>query len=75
MRIKVGDVKDFENNRNYKGMTIKDRKRELKVYKANIMRIIRHLICFKKYKNIESRFNIINNGSDIKSKFKAMTRS
>jgi hypothetical protein len=75
VRIKVGDVKDFENNRNYKGMTIEDRKRELKVYKANIMRIIRHLICLKEYKNIESRFNIINSGSDIKSRFKAMTRS
>ena len=55
-------------------MTIKDRKRELKVYKANIMRIIRHLICFKKYKDIKSRSDIINNGSDIKSGFKATTR-
>ena len=75
MRIKVGDVKDFENNRNYKGMTIKDRKRELKVYKANIMRIIRHLICFKEYKNIELRFDIINSGSDIKRGLKATIRS
>ena len=71
MRIKVGDVKDFENNRNYKGMTIKDRKRELKVYKANIMRIIRYLIYSKKRGSTKLRSNTINGGSDIRSGSKA----
>jgi len=73
--MKVNDIKNSENNRNYKRMTIKDEKRELKAYKVNMMRIIRHLICLKKYKDIKSRFNIINNESDIKSGFKAMIKS
>jgi hypothetical protein len=74
MRMKVDDIKDFKNNRNYKGIIIKDGKRELKAYKANTMRIMRHLICLKEYKDTESRSDIINNGSNIKSRFKATTK-
>ena len=51
-------------------MAIKDGQREPKAYKANIIKIIRHLIYFKKYKSIKLRFNIINNESNIKSRFK-----
>ena len=74
MRIKVSDIKDFKNNGNYKRTTIKDRRREPEAYKVNMMRIIRHLICLKKYKDIKLRSDIINNGSDIKSGFETMTK-
>ena len=70
MRINLSNIKDLKNHRNYNGIAIKDGRREPKAYKANIIRIIRHLICLKKYKSIKLRFNIINSGSDIKSKFK-----
>ena len=73
--MKISDIKDFKNNKNYKRTIIKDRKRESEAYKVNTMRIIRHLICFKKYKDIESKSDIINNESHIKSGFKATTRS
>jgi hypothetical protein len=41
VRIKMGDIKDLKSNRNYSRTTIKDRQREPKAYKANIIRIIR----------------------------------
>ena len=49
---------------------MEDGQQEPKAYKANIIRIIRHLICPKKYKSIKLRFNIIDNRSNIKSKSK-----
>jgi hypothetical protein len=51
-------------------MAIEDGQREPKAYKANIMRIIRHLICLKKRRSIKLRSNAINGGSDIRSGFK-----
>ena len=71
MRTNLSNIKDLENYRNYNGMAIKDGRREPEAYKANIIRIIRHLICSKKRKSIELGSNTIDNGSDIKSGFKA----
>ena len=51
-------------------MAIEDGQWKFEVYKVNIMKIIRHLICFKRRRDIESKPDIINNKSDIKSKFK-----
>jgi len=70
----VGDVKDFENNRNYNKTAIKDGQWKPEAYEVNTMKIIRDLIYFKRRKNTESRLNIINNGSDIKSGSEAATR-
>jgi hypothetical protein len=50
---------------------MEDGRREPKAYKANTMRIIRHLICPKKRRSTKSGSNIINGGSDIKSRSKA----
>jgi hypothetical protein len=69
--INLGDIKDPENYRNYNRTAIKDRRRESKVYKANIIRIIRHLICPEKRGSTELGSNIIDSGSDIRSRFKA----
>jgi hypothetical protein len=64
-------MKDLKNHRNYNGMAIKDKWREPKAYKANIMRIIRHLICPKKRGSTKLESNTINGGSDIRSGSKA----
>ena len=74
MQINLSDIKDLKNHRNYNGIAIKDGRQEPKVYKTNIIRIIRHLIYFEKYKSIKLRSNIINNKSDIRSRFKAAAR-
>ena len=71
MRINLGNVKDPKNHGNYNGTAIEDGRRELKAYKANIIRIIRHLICLKKRKSIKSGSNTVNSGSDIRSRSKA----
>ena len=55
-------------------MAIKDGRREPEAYKANIIRIIRHLICPKKRRSTKLGSNIINNRSDIKSGSKAAAR-
>ena len=64
-------MKDPKNHGNYNRIAIKDGRREPKAYKANIIRIIRHLICFKKRGSIKSGFNTIDNGSNIRSGSKA----
>ena len=71
MWINLGNIKDPKNHGNYNRIVIKDRRWKPKAYKANIIRIIRHLICSKKRKSIELGSNTIDNGSDIKSGFKA----
>ena len=52
-------------------MAIKDGRREPEAYKANIIRIIRHLICPKKRGSTKLESNAINGGSDIRSGSKA----
>ena len=71
MRINLSNVKDSKNHGNYNRTAIKDGRREPKAYKANIIRIIRHLIYSKKYRSIKSGSNTVNSGSDIKSGSKA----
>ena len=71
MQTNLGNIKDLKNHRNYNRIIIKDRQREPKAYKANIIRIIRHLICSKKRKSTKLRSNAVNSGSDIKSGSKA----
>jgi hypothetical protein len=51
-------------------MAIEDGRREPKAYKANIIRIMRYLICLKKCKSIKLGFNAINSESDIRSRSK-----
>ena len=46
---------------------MKDGWREPKAYKANIIRIIRHLICPKKRRSTELGSNTMDSGSDIRS--------
>ena len=72
MWINLGNIKDPKNHGNYNGTAIKDGRQELKAYKANIIRIIRHLICPKKCKSTKLEFNTIDNRSDIRSRFKVM---
>ena len=50
---------------------MEDGRREPKAYKANIIRIIRHLIYSKKHRSIKSRSNTIDGGSNIRSRSKA----
>ena len=72
VRINLGNAKDPKNHGNYNGTAIKDGRQELKAYKANIIRIIRHLICPEKRRSTELGSNAINSGSDIRSRFKAV---
>jgi hypothetical protein len=71
VQTNLSNIKDFKNHGNYNRTAIKDKRREPEAYKANIIRIIRHLIYFKKRGSIKSESNTINNKSDIKSRFKA----
>ena len=71
VRTNLGDVKDPKNHGNYNGIAIEDGRREPKAYKANTIRIIRHLICPKKRRSIKSGSNTVNSGSDIRSRSKA----
>jgi hypothetical protein len=71
VRTNLSNIKDLENYRNYNRTAIKDGWQEPKAYKANIIRIIRYLICLKKHKSIKLKSNIIDNRSDIRSGFKA----
>jgi hypothetical protein len=72
--INLSNTKDLKNHRNYNRTAIEDGWREPKAYKANIIRIIRHLICPEKRGSTKLGFNIIDNGSDIRSKSKAAAR-
>ena len=70
MRINLGNIKDLKNYGNYNRIAIEDRRREPKAYKANIMRIIRYLIYLKKRRSTKLGSNVINGGSDIRSRSK-----
>ena len=72
MRINLSNVKDSKNHGNYNGTAIEDGQQEPKAYKANIIRIIRHLICPEKHRSTKLGSNIINGGSDIRSGSKAV---
>jgi hypothetical protein len=74
VRINLSNIKDLKNHRNYNRTAIEDGWREPEAYKANTIRIIRHLICPEKRGSTELGFNIIDNGSDIRSKSKAAAR-
>jgi hypothetical protein len=50
---------------------IEDRRREPKAYKANIIRIMRHLICPKKRGSTKLGSNAMDGESDIRSGSKA----
>jgi hypothetical protein len=67
-------VKDPKNHGNYNRTAIEDRRREPKAYKANIIRIIRHLICSKKRRSTKLGSNAVDNRSDIRSGSKAAAR-
>ena len=71
VRTNLGDIKDPKNHGNYNRTAIEDGRREPKAYKANIMRIIRHLICPEKRGSTKLRFNAVNSRSDIRSGSKA----
>ena len=67
MRTNLGDAKDPKNHGNYNGTAMEDGRREPKAYKANIIRIIRHLICSKKRRSTKLGSNAVDDGSDIRS--------
>jgi hypothetical protein len=64
-------VKDPKNHGNYNKTAIEDGRREPKAYKANIIRIIRHLIYPKKHRSTKLESDIIDSGSDVRSRSKA----
>jgi hypothetical protein len=74
VQTNLGDVKDPKNHGNYNRTAIKDGRREPKAYEANIMRIIRHLICPKKRRSIKLGSNTMDSGSDIRSRSEAAAR-
>ena len=71
VRTNLGDAKDPKNHGNYNRTAIEDGRREPKAYKANIMRIIRHLICPKKRGSTKLGSNAVDGGSNIRSGSKA----
>jgi len=71
VRTNLGDAKDPKNHGNYNGTAMEDGRREPKAYKANIIRIMRHLICPEKRGSTESGSNAVDSGSDIRSGSKA----
>jgi hypothetical protein len=70
VQTNLSNTKDPKNYRNYNRIAIEDRRREPEAYKANIIRIIRHLICPKKYRSTKLRSDTIDSESDIKSRSK-----
>jgi hypothetical protein len=68
--MNLGNIKDLKNHGNYNRMAIEDGWREPKAYKANIIRIIRHLICPKKRGSTKLGSNTMDNRSNIRSRFK-----
>jgi hypothetical protein len=67
VQINLGDTKDPENHGNYNGTAIEDGRREPEAYKANTIRIMRHLICPEKRGSTKSESNTVDGGSDIRS--------
>jgi hypothetical protein len=74
VRTNLSNIKDLKNHGNYNRTAIENGRREPKAYKANIIRIIRHLIYSKKHKSIKLRSNTIDSRSNIRSGFKAAAR-
>jgi hypothetical protein len=72
VQTNLGNIKDSKNHGNYNRTAIKDGQQEPKAYKANIIRIIRHLICSKKRGSTKLESNTVDSGSDIKSGFKTV---
>jgi hypothetical protein len=71
VRINLSNAKDPKNHRNYNGTAMEDGRQEPKAYKANIIRIIRHLIYPKKRGSTELGSDTIDGGNDIRSGSKA----
>jgi hypothetical protein len=71
VQTNLGDAKDPKNHGNYNGTAMEDGRQEPEAYKANTMRIIRHLICPKKRGSTKSGSNTIDGGSNIRSGSKA----
>jgi hypothetical protein len=71
VRTNLSDVKDPENHGNYNRTAIEDGWQEPEAYEANIIRIMRHLICPKKRRSTELGSNAIDGGSNIRSGSKA----
>jgi hypothetical protein len=71
VQTNLGNIKDPENHGNYNGTAMEDGRQEPEAYKANTIRIIRHLICLKKHRSTKSGSNTINGESDIRSRSKA----
>ena len=71
MRTNLSDAKDPKNHGNYNRTAIEDGQREPEAYKANIIRIIRHLIYPKKCRSTKLGSNTVDSESDIRSKSKA----
>jgi hypothetical protein len=67
----MGDIKDLKSNRNYSGITIEDGQQEPKAYKANIIRIIRQLLCPRRRGDTKLGSGAIDGESDIRSRSKA----
>ena len=72
IQTNLSNVKDLKNHGNYNKMAIEDEQREPKAYKANTMRIIRHLIYSKKHGSTKLGSNTIDGGSDIRSRSEAV---
>ena len=72
VRTNLSDAKDPKNHGNYNRTAIEDGQREPEAYKANIIRIIRHLICPKKCGSTKLGSNTIDGGSNIRSGFKVV---
>jgi hypothetical protein len=71
VRTNLGNAKDPKNHGNYNGMAIEDGRQEPEAYEANIIRIIRYLICLKKRGSTKSGSNTVDGRSDIRSGSKA----
>ena len=74
MQTNLGNIKDSKNHRNYNRTAIEDRRREPKAYKANTIRIIRHLIYFEKHRSTKLGSNTIDGGSNIRSRSEVAAR-
>ena len=71
MRTNLSNIKDPKNHGNYNRTAMEDRQREPKAYKANTIRIIRHLIYSEKRRSTKSGSNAVDGGSNIRSRSKA----
>jgi hypothetical protein len=74
-QTKVGDAKDLKNNRNYNKTTIERQGQRFKAYKANIIRVIKHLALIGRQRSIKLRLNTVDNRSNIRSGFEMAIRT